>query len=269
MRVVSPGNAIDRLGAVCAKVGFDLHAAAPMLRSRLRLLAERSETASDCERMTGLAERFFAREPFSAEERRVVVLGCVFSDIGKTGPVSADESGQRLITEMFAVEGVKDDQQTVGQFLAAFFPDDSADRLERFVALGLDPELKLRAFWNLHSTWTLQIVESAGVPREAVAAAATHHLLDDINPGAIVGADQHFTRPFGSNVAFDRAEKLVILLDKYDALRRRGRRRHEQAVAWLRERVRGSRRFHDDAEFAGLLDQLSSALSGTDDVYAR
>jgi hypothetical protein len=226
--------------------------------------------------MVALAELVFAhldssrgRPPFSAEERRVVVLGCVLSDIGKTGPAHADAGDQRLITEMFAVEGVKDDQQTIAQFLQAYFREDAAQRLQQCHALGLDAELTLRAFWNLHSSWTLQIVESSGVPREAVAAAATHHLLDDINPGAIVGADQSFTRPFGNNLVFDRAEKLVILLDKYDALRRRGRHSHERAVVWLQERLRASRRFHDDAEFRWLLSGLDAALAGqADSAYS-
>jgi hypothetical protein len=52
-----------------------------------------------------------------------------------------------------------------------------------------------------------------------------------------VASDRRFTRAFGDNAGFDRAEKLIILLDKYDALRRRGGRSHEQALAWLRERL--------------------------------
>lgn len=259
---------IDRLCAICEEVGFDLRHATPQLMARLKLLAERSLTVDDCERMVAMARKLFQRyagsaRAFTETERRIVVLGCVFSDIGKTGPARADTDGQRLITDMFAVEGVGDDQQTVARFFDTYFEDDAEARLARFRALGLDPTMSLREFWNLHSRWTLEILENTAVPREAIASAATHHLLDDINPGAIVRPDETFTRPFGDNKAFDRPEKLIILLDKYDALRRRGQRSHDQAIAWLRQRVHGSARFHDDVEFSSLIADLDVTLATT------
>jgi hypothetical protein len=118
--------------------------------------------------------------------------------------------------------------------------------------------MSIREFWNHHSGWTLQIVEAGGVPPEVIAAAATHHLLDDVNPDRIVASDRRFSRPFGDNTSFDRAEKLIILLDKYDALRRRGGRTHDQAIAWLRERVDSSAAFHGDAEFLTLIADLDA-----------
>lgn len=259
----------ERLRVLCADVGFDLSRVAPAVVARLRLLAQLTETIADCERMVARAHDLFrfqeTNDPagaFSGSERRIVVLGTIFADIGKTGPAHADEPGQRLIVEMFAVEGVRDDQQQVGQFLPERFPSDAAERVERFAALGLDPSMTLRQFWNQHSSWTLRILQGSGVPPEVIAAAATHHLVDDINPESIVGADRRFTRAFGDNVAFDRAEKLIILLDKYDALRRRGQRSHDQAVAWLRERIAGNPRFSDDAELLALLADLNR-LDGT------
>jgi len=258
-------EALERLHSICAEVGFDLRRAAPELLLRLELLAARSPTIDDGQRMVGMARALFdhsaaTAEPFTDAERRIVVLGCVLSDIGKTGPASADRDGQLLVTEMFAVEGVRDEAQPVSRFFDTYFPADAAERRRRFAALGLDPSISIREFWNLHSGWTLEILERSAVPREAIAAAATHHLLDDINPGAIVRADERFSRPFGDNVAFDRAEKSIILLDKYDALRRRGRKSHEQAIAWLRDRVQHSARFHDDQEFLALIDAVSAAL---------
>lgn len=257
---------LQRLRAICAEVGFDLGHATAGLSARLALLGECGQTVSDCERMVGMAREIFARragapDAFTDAERRIVVLGCVLSDIGKTGPAAADADGQRLIAEMFAVEGVRDDAQSVARFFDTYFPKDAHQRRRRFAALGLDLELSLRKFWNLHSGWTLEILESSNVPPEAIAGAATHHLLDDVNPHAIVQPDERFAHPFGENVAFDRAEKLIILLDKYDALRRRGRRSHAEAIAWLRDRVRSSARFHDDAEFSSLIVDLDVTLA--------
>ena len=116
--------------------------------------------------------------------------------------------------------------------------------------------MTIREFWNLHSAWTLEILEGSGVPPEVVAAATTHHLLDEINPENIVAKDFRFTRAFGDNATFDRAEKLIILLDKYDAVRRRGRRSHDQAIAWLQNRVETNARFRDDPELSMLIADL-------------
>ncbi len=256
---------IERLSKVCSNVGFDLRSVDPSVLGRLSLLAELTQTVTDLERMADLAFRLFRyydatdpNESCGALERRTVVLGCMFSDIGKTGPKHADATGQRLIVEMFSIEGVTDIMQPVTQFFRTYFPADAEERITRFEALGLPSDLPMRHFWNLHTGWTLDIIDGSGVPAEAVAAAASHHLLDDINPSAIVDADNRFTRRFGANTCFDRAEKLVIVLDKYDALRRRGRRTHAEAITWLNERLAHNERFKGDRELKTLIADIDA-----------
>lgn len=244
-----------------------MHRLAPFVLERMRILAASSETATDGTRMARWAAAVFDHydaanpsRPWTPVERSTVVLGCLFSDIGKTGPLHADADGQILIAEMFSVEGVKDETQSVATFLAAYFPHDAEERIARFSALGLDASMTMRSFWNLHAAWTYEITDAGGVPKEAVAAAATHHFLDDINPRGLVCADGSFTQPFGQNVAFDRAEKLVILLDKYDAARRRGACGHEAAIAWIRGWIERRARFADDADLAQILAAVEAAL---------
>jgi hypothetical protein len=263
-------DSVERLRVQCAAIGFDLEKASSSLVERMRLLAEHSKTFDDAKRMSSYADRIFRHydmtkpaEAFTALERQTVVLACLFSDIGKTGPEDADADARRLIAEAFAVENVRDDAQPVASFLRTYFPADAEQRIARFTALGLDPAMSVRQFWNLHSGWTLAIAEAAGLPLEAVAAAATHHLLDDINPQAIVGEDNRFTRRFGENATFDRAEKLVIILDKYDAVRRRGRRTHDQAIAWLRDRIAKSPRFRDDEAFIELVADVDAVVGSS------
>jgi hypothetical protein len=263
---VSP-SAIERLGSICAEVGFDLDSAKPLLVFRMRLLADLTETVDDSERMVSRAREVFrfheAQRPddaFTEVERRIVVLGCLLADIGKTGPSSADESGQRLVAEMFGVEGVLDDKQPVTRFFRTYFPADAEERTRRFVALGLEPAMSMREFWNLHSVWTLEILEAADIAPEVIAAAATHHLLENVNPQDIVAADGTFTRSFGDNSTFDRAEKAIIVLDKYDALLRRAGRTHAQAITWLENRLENDATFRGDAEFLSLIADLDAAL---------
>lgn len=257
-----------RLGALCAGVSFKLESLDPSIVDRLRLLAAHSATVADAERMVGWALQLFRyyeqhkpEERFSATERSTVVLGCIFSDVGKTGPAHADAAGRKLVVEMFSIEGVEDEAQPVSKFLKTYFPADADARIVCFERLGLDPSMPMRAFWDLHTGWTLDVAEAAGVPLEAVAAAATHHMLEGINPRHIVGPNERFTRAFGVNVAFDRAEKLVIVLDKYDAVRRRGGRTHAEAIAWVRALVHGNPRFRDDPVLAALISDLDVVLA--------
>lgn len=262
---------IDILRALCAAVGFDLDLAHASLLDRMRLLAERTESVTDAERMVAIAnavfDRYDAHEPddrFSEAERRIVVLGCLFADVGKTGPREADAEERALIVDMFAVENVRDETTPVARFLEAHFPKDASDRIARFSSLGLDAMMTIREFWNQHAAWTLAVAEAARLPVECIAAAASHHLLENVNPDAIVGHDDRFTRSFGDNDTFDRAEKLVIVIDKYDALRRRGKRTHEEACVWLRKRIAMSTRFHLDPVFAKLVSDVDAALGGDD-----
>lgn len=266
---LSLDESIAALRAQCAAASFDLDKAGSALVERMRLLAECSGTFEDAERMTRYAERVFRHyegtaDAFSALERQTVLLACLFSDIGKTGPAHADADGRRLVVETFAVENVQDDTQSVTRFFHTYFPADAERRVARFVALGLDPTMSIRALWNHHSAWTLAIAEQAGLPPEATAAAATHHLLEDINPGAIVDDENRFSRPFGANAAFDRAEKLVIVLDKYDALLRRGHRSHAEAIAWIRARIAKSPRFAQDPEFFALVTTVDTLFGTTE-----
>jgi hypothetical protein len=259
--------AVECLRALCAQVGFNLDLADASLLERMHLLAEHTEGVADAERMVAVANAVFGHyetqkpaDAFSEIERRIVVLGALFADVGKTGPLDASPADRALVTKMFAVENVTDDAMPVARFLSTYFPGDAAERVARFVALGLDPSMSIREFWNQHGGWTLAIADAAGLPVECVAAAATHHLLENVNPGSIVDQDGRFTRNFGDNHAFDRAEKLVIVIDKYDALRRRGKRSHEQACAWLRERVAMNPRFRGDSTFETLIADVELVL---------
>jgi hypothetical protein len=265
---MDPTRSFRRLRTLCAAVGFDLEGIRPSILARMRLLAQTTETVNDCERAVGLAFHIFryyeASKPlqrFTALERRIVVIGTLFSDIGKSGPAGADLDGQQLVAEMFAVERDLDEGMSVARFFEVSFPADAADRVRRFEALGLDAGMTLRAFWNLHSGWTLHILQGDGVPLEAVAAAATHHLLENVNPDSLIAEDGRFTRYFGPHGSFERPGKLVILLDKYDAARRRGRRTHHQAIAFLREVIARNHRFCGDHGFLELIEDLDEVMN--------
>jgi hypothetical protein len=263
-----------RFLALCRDAGLEPSALRDGVLDRMCLLASLTETVSDCERTAQLAQQMFrhydGRGPehaFSPVEQRTVIIGGLFSDIGKTGPAAAAPALQRVITEIFGVENVPTPSMALADFLHRYFPRDARERARALEQAGIALAQPMRELWNRHSVWTLEIIDHDGVPAEAVAAAATHHLLENVNPDAIVAEDGRFTRYFGSNYAFDRPEKLVIVLDKYDAARRRAGRSHREAVAFLRALVTRHPRFGADAQLASLIDDVSVALAHTD-VYA-
>jgi hypothetical protein len=260
---MTPKNSFERLRTLCAGVGLDLDRIRPSILARMRLLAERTQTVTDCEHAVRIADDVFryydVSKPlrrFTALEKRIVVIGTIFSDIGKSGPAGATLDGQQLVAEMFGVECIMDEGTSVMRFFELYFPTDAAERARRFGGLGLDAAMTMRAFWNLHSAWTLHVLQGDGVPMEAVLAAATHHILENVNPDSLVAADGRFTRHFGEHARFERPEKLVILLDKYDAARRRGCCTHHQAIVSLRETIARNHRFSGDPGFLELIEDL-------------
>jgi len=124
----------------------------------------------------------------------------------------------------------------------------------------------MRDFWNLHSLWTLQISDHDGLPMEAVAAAATHHFLDGQNPQGIIGDNYRFSGRFGNNKSYDREEKLVTILDKYDAFRRRGMLSHDESIERVMLIIEGSI-FEKDVEFIELMKVLDSMEKILDSKY--
>jgi hypothetical protein len=259
--LIDPAATLRQFSEVCRRAALTLEQLDPQVTRRMLLLAEYTATFDDCTRTMDMAEEVFAHcaragVAFTANDQNIVRIGSLFSDIGKTGPAHASLEQQRLIARMFAVEGVRNDQMTVAAFFASYFTTERDQALATFVALGLDPHLTMRRFWNLHGEWTLEVLRNSGVPHEGVAAAAAHHLLEHVNPRSMVADDGSFTHFFGANAAFDRPEKLVIVLDKYDAARRRGRRTHAEAISWLRKLLATNLRFGSDLEFLSLIDVM-------------
>lgn len=233
--------------------------------ARLQLLEKVTEFFKDEETAIGYAEKVFKYlekmgRPFSENEKRIVIVGTLFSDIGKTGPARANYEQQPLIAEMFAVENINNQQMTVRDFLEIYFQESFEEKLLLFESLGLDSKMTMRNFWDLHSQWTLEIISGDGVPPEAVAAAATHHFLAGVNPDNIIGADGRFTKYYGDNLAFDKEEKLIIILDKYYAYIRRGGLSHETAIERLRDLIADSKNFSEDQEFIQLIENVSESL---------
>lgn len=258
-----------------AELGVDAKRINPNILRKLLLLNERTETFKDEERSVHVAQALFKHydinhhgERFTDAEQRTVLLGTLFTDIGKTGPRDARPEQEEVILSIYRVENIIDPKKiTLEDFMNQNFSEDAVGRLAMLQEMGISPEMTMREFYNLHPRWTLEIISGDGVPPEAVAAAATHHMLEGINPEEIVGKDGRFTKYFGDNLFFDRAEKLIIILDKYDAFRRRAKKEHEEAIKLVRKIIKLNPNFKNDREFEELLTNLDQMISADKKVY--
>src|SRR3989338_5024526 len=262
----------DHITKLFLELGIDIKAVHPNIVRKLRLLNEKTKKFfEDEEQALHLARMLFRyyeeKLPdgvFTEEEKRIVLVGTIFTDIGKTGPRDATPEQEELILSIFNVESKKPGQAetlSLQTYLQINFPDKYNNMIEKIsVISGLSPEMTMRQFWNMHSQWTLDIISGDGVPSEAIAAAAAHHLLEGVNPEEIVGKDGRFTRYFGANISFDRPEKLIIILDKYYAARRRSDATHEEAIKFVSNKIKSNKWFSKDKEFEELLNNLDAML---------
>jgi len=252
-----------RVRELFSDIGLDFEKIKSDIVHRIELLDRVTGTIDDARRMIKMARMVFnyyndkkPQQAFSEDEKKEVTIGETLSDIGKSGPRNADKKMQEIIAEIYAVENIPDVNITLEDLIKDKFQADAPNRLEGLKSIGLDASMTMRDFWDMHAFWTLEIISGDGVPSEAIAAAATHHFIQGINPEGIVGANDRFTRKFGTNVAFDRAEKLVILLDKYDAFARRSGLSHSESIGKLKQVVAQNDRYKDDEEFATLIGDM-------------
>ncbi|MDO8598908.1 MAG: hypothetical protein Q7S02_02270 [bacterium] len=215
----------------------------PVLLERMALLDRETETLADERQAIAYARRIAAsttaeRSPnaMPPEHWRTVELATLFTDIGKTGPRTATPEQQDAVTAMYGVDAPWDGTRSVAEYLEHFFPDRRDAMTTALETMDVRTTVSMRTFWNLHAGWTLGLVRDSGLPTEVALTAATHHLLEGVNPDGIVDIEGSFHDP---NVQrpVDQREMFVILLDKYDASRRRGKKTHEQAIAYLKDVV--------------------------------
>lgn len=226
--------------------------------SRLKTLHEGSETFKDELRAIELAKMFFEHykkkdgaKAFSAEEQNVVLAGTLFSDIGKTGPSDASPLLSKKVLSMYKIDAhFNTNIVDIKTFLEMFFDEkEQEEYLKTLEANGINGDMPMREFFNKHSEWGLKILkknEGQGIPSDAIIAAASHHMLEGMNPVNIT--------------KLSRGAKMVILLDKYDARLRRGAVKHEEAIDWLKNYVMERSSEEDKAEFLELLENMDESL---------
>ncbi|QQS26655.1 hypothetical protein IPM44_02930 [bacterium] len=244
------------------------------IRDRLVLLADQTETVTDeisairrADDVFRVAER--RGHAYSSDEKHIVRVGTLLTDIGKTGPPEASMEQAQLFVDIYALENLPTEvlMDSLNSFFMVYFPQRAESFKAVFDSLGIDCAISLREFYDLHTEWTLKLlINAAGIPREPIAGAVSHHRMRDDNPDGIFdeGSDVYNQKyNFGENSAYDRAEKLINILDIYDALCRRSGLSHIVAMSTLREIAKHASggRYAQDPEILEILDDLDATAS--------
>ena len=284
--------------------GLTLGSHSEGLLDRLTQLAEGSKTVEDEMQAIGFADKIFAYlagseilSPLSAEIQQQIRAATLVTDVGKTGPHTANEDETAVFIRLYKIDAnFNPSTLSLRSFLDTYLKPQvdisvltyTETVLQKFLAQDKNIETKhghvtdmsMREFFNLHAGWTFNILRENDVPLEIAVTAANHHMLESVNPDSIlddedyIGSEMSFRRPV------DEREIFVILLDKYQAQLRRGSEKgvitHQKAIRWLRDfisipRENDSRYLRElkagkhervNALFQTCIDDMDNALGG-------
>ncbi len=259
-------KSLREIRAIIEKVGLNPNLIDPKIIERLSILNKNSQIFEDESRSLHHAERLFefykqsAQEknlkPFSPEEERSILIGTLFSDIGKTGPADVSRQTTECISTIFSSDYHPGKPISTKEFLEHEISD--PEKIKTYTTLltreaKIDVEKSVGYFFSQHVAWTYDLLTKygQGIPKDAVTAAASHHFLEKQNPANVT--------------SLPRATKVIILLDQYDAhMRRHDQTTHTDTIEWLKQKIEDTALPEDKPEFIEIIKYLSSILSDED-----
>lgn len=170
-------------------------------------------------------------------------LAALLHDIGKSGPAHANREEQEAVIKLYAIESINTPSCSVGDIVAERFDKQQAEELlGKLAACLVFPEMTMRQFWNLHAKWTYELLLKypEGLNNHIQIIAGSHHLDNGISPHILLKTNaplkSDIIETLGGEVN-DLEERILMVVDKYQAVVRRGGVDHEAAIAWVRNNL--------------------------------
>jgi hypothetical protein len=181
-----------------------------------------------------------SKSHLTSEQKLEGELAAFLHDIGKSGAAEADASGQIAVIRLFSEEGLRDQNQTVFDAVRNCFPDEYDNVIKNLAKSGVNGGMTMRQFYDKHAEWTHDILEKfqESVPERARVVAGSHHIDRGINPyhlseeevpaeSLLIGALEHYVDIL--------EEKILMVVDKYQASISRSNSPHERAMEFIRK----------------------------------
>lgn len=180
--------------------------------------------------------------PERIAESRIAAL---IHDVGKSGPADASQEEQEAVVALFAAEGLKNREQSVGDAVKEVFSGKDVEMSKHLTACGVDLSMPMLQFWESHAKWGFDIIDQQ-CPQLSVLTkqiAASHHIdkgeefnfyhlaLAEIPDEArLIGQLEYYLDIL--------QERALVAMDKYDAQMNRSGADHEQALAWVEKNIK-------------------------------
>lgn len=236
-----------------------------------------------------ITERYSNQKPqfkLSLEQKARGRLAALLHDVGKTGPGDADHSRQQAVLALFRIEtrrqsetGLRFADRTVGDVVSEQYPAQAESILQRLRACGIGSGDRMLKFWNSHSYWTKEVLESdpGELSHETRVIAASHHIdkghdpygILDNNPISVniqtraIGAMEEYTAA-GQGYAEALEQRVLLAADKYQAAVRRSDFGHREAFQSLRAELAGS---YDNDEIMTIVFEAIDELGKQGEIF--
>lgn len=229
---------------------------------RLELLETNSKFNVDSRMIERGMEKILAKLGLnlSPEHTTDAKLAALIHDVGKSGPAKANEEESIAVIKLFAIDKISNINQTIQQTVADHFEtEEGRIILANLESCGIDTNLSMRSFWDLHAQWTADLLENSdnNVTRRVRVIAASHHIDRDINPYNIDESDiPTESEVIGLSEYYIEAleERLLIAVDKYQAAVQRSKLTHDEAIGLVRKLIHS--KFGKDPIMTKILEAL-------------
>jgi hypothetical protein len=262
------------------QLGFKIEAMPELYERLIELAGMEKSHFQDAVHMALMVDEIWAdleHTPDITFNKNELKLACLFHDIGKSGPETADREERRLIQMLFNskyfsprskdFEGkgspkdmtieqaliletkiseedkkkIKDYLETLEVHIYHSEIKESKPDKKKAEAEKLDiKKHKMIDFWREHDYWTYNLLKSHGnhlVTKEVRNVASTHHALEGHDPAAVDG----FITAEGTTMELVDKYTMITLIDKYQAWIERSGKSHADAIIELRNQIKMSR----------------------------
>jgi len=157
-------------------------------------------------------------------------VAALLHDIGKSGPVDATPDQQLAIVKVFSYRKKIDLKQSVIEMVQNEFKEEAEDILSK-LRQCIDVNMSMGEFYNSHTKWSFDILNKTyeKLPEIIKKLAVLHHL--DKGDDFVFGLD------LGTNPADIIRQRVLMIVDQYQAYLVRSKMSHEEAIKAIREKT--------------------------------
>lgn len=243
--------------------------------TRLSVLEENSHFNQDSMMIAEGLERILHElgVDLGEENLREARIAAILHDIGKSGPAEASVEQSITIAKLFAVRlpfSRESANQSIMKTVIEHFPNEVSYMVEDLTACGINPEMRMEDFWNMHAEWTKDILEKEpnGLSGMTKIIAATHHIDRGINPYNLSPENiPQVARAIGvSEEYLETLELALMAVDKYQAPIEREGFSHKDAM--LRTRQILDRKYANSHLMQRILEVIDT-LGERGEIFSR